>query len=191
MGVINENQAKINKIGPWLFNSNEKGNKKNISITEKFYISPKSQYSLSTTIDDIKSKELQKNLIYIFQNKKNSKNNSKIAFKLSNLDKNKNLYSNNIQKYKSSFPILKEYPSNKPNLYNNIYTLSEDNLSYFSKRNDYAKINKFTIPTVFYNHLMIKTNENNKFYITCSITKRTKGKLITYIYYYPQRKYSK
>ena len=196
MGVINENQTKVNTNGPWLFNSNEKENLKSDCIDEKLYISPISKFSLSTTIDDKTNKELQKNLIFIFQNKTNNVNSNKNTSNLNksaknNFDKNTNLNSNQnnnyIQKYKSNHPILKAYPPNKPNLYNNIYAFSENDITYFSKRNCFAKINKFKIPNTFYNHFMIKNRENNNFYITSSLTKRTKGKLLTYIYYYPKR----
>ena len=186
MEIFNENQTKTNTIiGPWLSNSREKENKKNYFVSENLYISPKSQISLSTTIDDKKAKELQKNLAFIFQN------NNIISFKLNKLKKNNfekfiNSTLDKNQKYKSNYPILKAYPSNAPNLYNNNYTLSENNIRYFSNRNYFSKINKFKIPIVFYNHLMIKKSENNNFYITTSITKRTKGKLLTYIYYYPK-----
>lgn len=195
MGVINENQIKVNTtMGHWIYNSNEKENKKNDFISENLDISPKSQFSLSTTIDDKKAKELQQNLLFLFQ-----KNNI-ITFNLNKVknnyfDKNKKIFSTNEKNYKSNDPILKPYPSNAPNLYNNMYSLSEDNIIYFSNRNYYRKINKFKIPNAFYNHLMIKKSEKksgrNNCYISTSITKRTKGKLLTYIYYYPQRKYSK
>jgi len=195
MGVIYENQTKVNTNCPWLFNSNEKENLKSDLLDEKLYISPLSKFSLSTTIDDKTSKELQKNLIFIFQDGTNPKNNNKIIFKLNKekkniFDNNKNISlnqnNNYAQKYKSNYSILKAYPPNKPSLYNKIYTLSEKDITYFSNRIYFGKINKFKIPNGFYNHLMIKKRENNNFYITSSITKRTKGKLLTYIYYYPK-----
>ena len=61
MEIFNENQTKTNTIiGPWLSNSREKENKKNYFVSENLYISPKSQISLSTTIDDKKPKNSKK-----------------------------------------------------------------------------------------------------------------------------------
>lgn len=120
------------------------------------------------------------NNVFIYKEKiiKNQKENY-VNFQSENKDKD-NKVMINYYKYK-------KYPITMPELFNCMYILSST-INIFCNRNCYDKLNYYKIPNIFYNHLMIKNNIKNKNYCSCSITKRTKNKLLTIIFYHPIKK---
>lgn len=96
--------------------------------------------------------------------------------------KNCNYYLNNKREKKiEKGNILSSLPPTVPELFNNMYILSNKNKSCSNSNNS---INISKVPNCFYKHLMIKHN-NNRMYLSCSITKRIKAKLLTIIFYQP------
>ena len=94
------------------------------------------------------------------------------------------IYSQNID-----LSFMKEKPPKLPELFFHDYTFND---KLIVKTNEtYSKLNQETIPTSFYNHLMI-SDENKKFainrnkYFRTSATQRNKRKMLTVIYYSPQ-----
>jgi hypothetical protein len=97
--------------------------------------------------------------------------------------KNCNYFVNNKSEKKiEKGNILRSLPPAVPELFNNMYILSNKNKNYGNSNNSSIKINK--VPNCFYKHLMIKHN-NNRTYLCCSITERIKAKLLTIIFYQP------
>ena len=72
---------------------------------------------------------------------------------------------------------LKINPPKLPNIYNHDYDLKN-----LDNNETFGKINKGTIPVVFFGHLM---SENKKSLKRLSTTQRNKKKLLTIIYYTP------
>ena len=84
---------------------------------------------------------------------------------------------------------LKPLPPKLPFLFNNVYKLSEEGQNNIYINSTYDKINRSEVPNVFYNHIMITnniSNENSKFY-SFSTTNRIKGKLLTIVYFSPNK----
>lgn len=185
-----------------------KNNKDNFGKREDLSLKSRKSQSLSTNYEDKKENETKtvisiKNDIPTLNNinkvitignenkKENDKINincnDKIPFKdikniINRNNMNCNYFINNkkLEKVK----ILKSSPPTLPELFNNMYILSNDSKNYCGNSNYSGfRINK--IPNNFYNHLMLKKNCANKFYFSCSITKRIKSKLLTIIFYQP------
>ena len=85
---------------------------------------------------------------------------------------------------------MKNCPPKIPDLFKNIYNLDKKNIINNSNTKAFGKLNKETIPIVFYNHLMMNENykkfSKNKNYFKSSITQRNKKKLLTILYYSPK-----
>ena len=79
---------------------------------------------------------------------------------------------------------FKDRPPKIPGLYIQKYNYENENV--FSHSNNTSGIIKESkkVPNVFYNHLVIN-NKSNERYLTVSINKRNKGKLLKLIYYAP------
>ena len=135
--------------------------------------------------------------------KKNKKDENNIKIK----DVNKDNCLNTIEKYNANKNIQINIKKNtdKSGIYTQIYSRNDfcdkppkvsrlfmDNYDYenkniFSYSNDTNGIIKESkkIPNVFYNHLLIN-NENNERYINTSLNKNNNGKLLTFIFYAPR-----
>lgn len=94
-----------------------------------------------------------------------------------------------IYSQNNDLSFMKEKPPKLPELFFHDYTFND---KLIVKTNEtYSKLNHETIPTSFYNHLMI-SDENKKFannrnkYFRASATQRNKRKMLTVIYYSPQ-----
>ena len=128
-----------------------------------------------------------------FENRETSKNKiSSNGIKNINIKdiKNCNYFVNNKKEKKiEKGNILRSLPPAVPELFNNMYILSNKNKNYGNSNNSKnsnnssIKINK--VPNCFYKHLLIKHNNNNRTYLCCSITERIKAKLLTIIFYQP------
>ena len=119
-------------------------------------------------------------------------NNFNINREIKNIDNRNNLNENhciNKKDCKNSeiYQKLKRYPPYKPELFNGKYILKDEYKKYFINI-CYMNLNRYKIPHFFYNHMMIKSHLKKRTYLSCSITKRTKEKLITIIYYQPIKK---
>ena len=107
---------------------------------------------------------------------------SEIFLEIKKVEKNKDdLYTQN-----KSLTFMKQFPPKVPEILNlNL------NLENISKTNTYGKLNKETLPHVFYNHLMLSNDYNKdlsvkKSYFKASVTKRNKNKILTIVYYTPK-----
>ena len=117
-------------------------------------------------------------------NKKNiSKQKQSLKFKASGNKKKAEIFSQNID-----VSIMKEKPPKLPELFFHNYTFND---KLIVKSNEtFGKLNKETIPLIFYNHLMISekdkkfVNKKNKYFRT-SVTQRNTKKFLTVIYYSP------
>lgn len=121
-----------------------------------------------------------------FENHRANKNN--ISFnRIKNINikdiKNCNYFVNNKREKKiEKGNILRSLPPTVPELFNNMYILSNKSKNCNNSNNSSITINK--VPNCFYKHLMIIHN-NNRMYLSCSITERIKAKLLTIIFYQP------
>ena len=119
-------------------------------------------------------------------------NNFNIIREINNIDNKNSLNKNNCINKKEGknseiYLKLKRYPPYKPELFNDKYTFIEEYKKNFINI-CYMNLNRYKIPHFFYNHMMVKNDLKKKSYLSCSITKRTKEKLITIIYYQPIKK---
>ena len=92
----------------------------------------------------------------------------------------KNENKKNLETYsqgKDTLKYLKINPPKLPNIYNHDYDLKN-----LDNNETFGKINKGTIPVVFFGHLM---SEKKKTFNRLSTTQRNKKKLLTIIYYTP------
>ena len=111
-----------------------------------------------------------------------SNHNKKINNHFKKVENNKDdLYTQN-----KSPTFMKQFPPKVPEILN--HNLNLENIS---KTNTYGKLNKETLPHVFYNHLMLSNDYNKdlsvkKSYFKASVTKRNKNKILTIVYYTPK-----
>lgn len=151
-------------------------------------------------LNDNKKSNLNINRIKNFENKiENEKKNNEniILYDKISLDNNKkinyknnnpNIYSkeNNKKQKLESIGKLNSFPPIIPDLFNNMYILSNNRFCNFFNSKFDIKLNTNIIPNNFYNHLMIKYNcSKNKIYFSYSIKNRIKSKLLTIIFYQP------
>ena len=81
---------------------------------------------------------------------------------------------------------MKKTAPKSPELFNHDYNFENKNDSLSSQ-----KLNKGIIPSIFYNHFMVGTNNEyflnyKKNYLKSSVTQRNKNKMVTIIYYSPK-----
>lgn len=121
-----------------------------------------------------------------------SQNNLKINISLNDFIKEeKNLKNNKSNKKKEIYDCqasqnyFKSKPPKLPDLYSSEYDLSNNEKTFSCENNSYGTFFPGSkISHNFINHLIINSKEN-KNYLKCSLTKRTKGKLLTVICYSP------
>ena len=121
-------------------------------------------------------------------------------------NKNKNLshknnkievYNNNViydeikdnEKNSKEKELLKCLPPKIPSLLDHIFSISENDENKIIHNDCFIKINKSTFPNNYYNHYMAICNKiKKKFsYNSCSTTCRIKNKLMTILYYFPEK----
>ena len=147
------------------------------------------EFSSIKDYKNYKSNNVNKNNVNIKENSffnlkyiKKSNHNKKINNHFKKVEKNKDdLYTQN-----KSLTFMKQFPPKVPEILN--HNLNLENIS---KTNTYGKLNKETLPHVFYNHLMLSNDYNKdlsvkKSYFKASVTKRNKNKILTIVYYTPK-----
>ena len=99
-----------------------------------------------------------------------------------NIEKNKIKNDNYTQAYRRN--DFNDRPPKVSTLF--IHDYDYENKNIFSHSNDTSGNIKESkkIPNIFFNHLLIN-KENNERYITTSLNKSNKGKLLTFIFYAP------
>ena len=169
-------------------NENKFKNKNKILID----IEPNKNYFINSIIlfekilkfqieDNINEKTTGKNILNKTSNNK-EKINTKVNNKIFKNDCDNITNKSNIIQLKND---LKPLPPKMPYLFNNIYKLCKEGQNNIYINSPYDKINRSEVPNVFYNHIMITNNiqnKNSKFY-SLSTTTRIKGKLLTIVYF--------
>lgn len=86
--------------------------------------------------------------------------------------------------------LLKSLPPKIPSLLDHIFSLSGHDENKLIHSDCFIKLNKSTFPNNFYNHYMDICNKRKKkiSYNSCSTTCRIKSKLLTILYYFPEKK---
>jgi hypothetical protein len=130
---------------------------------------------------------LNKNILYDNKNKNLSHKNNKIEVYYSYLIYEKTKDNEKKTKEKELFKCL---PPKIPSLLDHIFSISGNNENKFIHSDCFIKLNKSTFPNNFYNHYMEICNKTKKInsYNSCSTTSRIKNKLLTILYYFPEKK---
>lgn len=130
-----------------------------------------------------------RNYCILYDNK-----NKKLSHKNNKIDVNNNylLYDkvkDNEKKSKEK-EFLNSLPPKIPNLLDHIFSFSGKDENNLIHSNCFIKLNKSTFPNTFYNHYMEICNKTKKSisYNSCSTTSRKKNKLLTILYYFPEKK---
>lgn len=126
-------------------------------------------------------------ILYDNKNKNLSHKNNKIEIYNSNVIYDK--IKDNEKKTKSK-EFLKCLPPKIPSLLDHIFSISGNNENKYIHSDCFVKINKSTFPNNYYNHYMEICNKRKKInsYNSCSTTCRIKNKLLTILYYFPEKK---
>jgi hypothetical protein len=126
-------------------------------------------------------------ILHDIKNKNFSHNNNKLEVYNSYIiyDKIKD-----IEKKSKEKDLLKGLPPKIPSLLDHIFSLSGKDENKFIHNDCFIKLNKSTFPNNFYNHYMEICNKTKKeiSYNSCSTTSRIKNKLLTILYYFPEKK---
>ena len=178
---INKPNKSTKIVNKKIFKKNVKNNN-NLKLNEykkiKKYSEKNNNLEIKKTATNINNASKNVNVNTVIKKNHISKHNSKIN--------TNEMYTQDKEIVKN----MKEYPPNIPSLYAHDYNLVKEN-DIDKKSESFGKMNRDSVPIIFYNHLMIgrkgdiKNVNNKKRYLKTSITQRNKKKLLTIIYCSP------